>query len=85
MNSLADSHFSVDGKIFNRKTGLSFLHDIESENNSEDNSENNSEDNSEDEYVIISSNEGINGTTSVFGEAIAQAKYFVLSNYFAKC
>jgi hypothetical protein len=81
MNSLADSHFSVDGKIFNRKTGLSFLHDIESENNSEDNSENNSED----EYVIISSNEGINGTTSVFGEAIAQAKYFVLSNYFAKC
>jgi len=69
MNSLADSHFSIDGKLYNRKRGLYIIQ----------------EDDSEDEYVIISSDEGLNETTTMFGKAIAQAKYFVLSNYFAQC
>jgi hypothetical protein len=72
MNSLADSHFSIDGKLYNRKRGLYIIQ------------EDDSEDDSEDEYVIISSNEGLNETTSMFGEVIAQAKYFVLSSYFAQ-
>lgn len=81
MNPLADSHFMIDNTCYNRRTGgmLQSSHNIQ-----EGVSEYDSEDDHQDEYVIVSSDEGLNETPSMFGEAIAKAKYFVLSSYFTQ-